>query len=323
MQKIALIDPALYDWQRSSPNTGDQIISRATRRELKRIYNNSCDIVSIPSHSILDKKAYKIIDTSDRVVVGGSNLFWFRLFPRASWPLRLIDTIKLRNVRFMGVGWGSYGISTGVFGRFVSQRIFDPEGYNSLRDRYSLDKAIELGVPNPIFTGCQTCWNFSYNESTFIRTRKKQCIFTLTDYARKPEEDLKVIKILIRFYGIKNLFFWPQGLGDRRYIENFDVISRSKILDGNLESFEKFLKNNDVDYVGTRLHGGIFALEQGKRSIILSVDNRATEMAKDLGLVVVSREKPNSLTDLLEKDTIYNLTIPRENIDIWSKELRQ
>jgi len=45
----------------------------------------------------------------------------------------------------------------------------------------------------------------------------------------------------------------------------------------------------DLDYVGTRLHGGIRCLIAGKRSLILEVDNRAAEIAKETGLPSLPR----------------------------------
>jgi polysaccharide pyruvyl transferase WcaK-like protein len=322
MPKIALIDPGRFDWSRSSPNIGDQIISRASHRELKRIYNDSCELTSIPSHTQLDEKAYKILDKSDKVVVGGSNLFWFRLFPRASWPLRLRDVFKLRNVCFMGVGWGSYKISTGPFGRFVCGSILNPTGHNSFRDKYSCKKALELGVPNPIFTGCHTTWAIGRNATAFTQKKKKQCVFTLTDYAKDPHTDRMFIALLKKMYGQRNLFFWPQGSGDLSYLEQLEIIQPYQVLKGDLPTFENFLRSTDVDYVGTRLHGGIFAMEHNKRSVIVSVDNRAVEMGQDLGLAVVSRDRLDVLAEVLEGDTHYELTIPHANIDLWGSNLK-
>ena len=41
--------------------------------------------------------------------------------------------------------------------------------------------------------------------------------------------------------------------------------------------------------VGTRLHAGIRALQKGNQALILSVDNRATEINKDINIPVISR----------------------------------
>ena len=47
--------------------------------------------------------------------------------------------------------------------------------------------------------------------------------------------------------------------------------------------------DKELDYVGTRLHAGVRAMQKGRRSIILSIDNRAREMGKDYNLNVIER----------------------------------
>ncbi len=61
-------------------------------------------------------------------------------------------------------------------------------------------------------------------------------------------------------------------------------------LEHTFDSLKKFLASGTpVDYIGTRLHGGVFCLLRGKRSLIVEVDNRATEIARDTGLPTVKR----------------------------------
>jgi hypothetical protein len=43
----------------------------------------------------------------------------------------------------------------------------------------------------------------------------------------------------------------------------------------------------DVDFVGARLHGGIRALQRGRRTLTIALDNRAREIAGDTGMPVV------------------------------------
>lgn len=49
-------------------------------------------------------------------------------------------------------------------------------------------------------------------------------------------------------------------------------------LNAQIEKYKEIL-SEDVDYVGTRLHVGIFAMRHGKRSIILRVDERMNAMS--------------------------------------------
>lgn len=56
-----------------------------------------------------------------------------------------------------------------------------------------------------------------------------------------------------------------------------------------MKGFDTVLANEDIDFVGTRLHGGIRALQKKKRSLIIAVDNRAIELGADTGLPVIDR----------------------------------
>ena len=92
----------------------------------------------------------------------------------------------------------------------------------------------------------------------------------------------------------------------------------------NLDCFEKCLEQEKIDYVGSRLHGGIHALNHGKRTIIISVDNRASDMREDLNLPVISiydvKEKLNSMiNDSWETEIKINQSV----IDSWKAEIKR
>ena len=55
-----------------------------------------------------------------------------------------------------------------------------------------------------------------------------------------------------------------------------------------------------MDFVGTRLHGGIRALQKGHRTLIIGIDNRAIEINRDTGLPVLNSEEMNRLPDIIE-----------------------
>jgi polysaccharide pyruvyl transferase WcaK-like protein len=50
-----------------------------------------------------------------------------------------------------------------------------------------------------------------------------------------------------------------------------------------MHALDRFLLDhgNSRLYVGTRLHGGIFSMQHGVSALIIQVDNRAAEIAKD------------------------------------------
>lgn len=52
------------------------------------------------------------------------------------------------------------------------------------------------------------------------------------------------------------------------------VTQNLHLIQPNLRDYTALLASGGIDYVGTRLHGGIHAMNMGCRSLILAVDNR-------------------------------------------------
>ena len=78
----------------------------------------------------------------------------------------------------------------------------------------------------------------------------------------------------------------------------------------------------DIDYLGTRLHAGIRALQNKKRTLILAVDNRAIEISKDTNLPVVPRNDWESITSWIESDYTTQIILPWSNIDKWKSQFQ-
>lgn len=113
-------------------------------------------------------------------------------------------------------------------------------------------------------------------------------VATITDYRRDPERDNEMLAILSRNYD--HIHLWLQGKQDGEYLQTLNVPENLTTIAATLADYEAMLQPGKVDYVGTRLHAGIHALNYGVRSIILAVDNRATEMGQDIHLPVIQRE---------------------------------
>jgi polysaccharide pyruvyl transferase WcaK-like protein len=145
-------------------------------------------------------------------------------------------------------------------------------------------------------------------------------VFTLTDYKPSLENDQKLIKILERNYS--KIFFWPQGSRDLIYIKTIiNSESNIKIIPPTLAAFNELLKkNSSVDFIGTRLHGGIRSLQYGRRSLILSVDNRAKEISKDTNLPVIDRNDHEGIQQWINKKEHTQLNINFNAIGEWRNQ---
>lgn len=320
---IGLIDPAIYPGRKTSPNIGDQIISRAVKREIRELFGNDTEIVSVSSHQYPSLTAMKALQATEHVFVGGSNLLWFRWWRPASWKIGPVGLVYYRNLILLGVGWGAYNISKNTYGRWVCRTILSQTCLHSVRDTFTrsiVDR--DLKVPRVTNTACPTMWRLTNEVTGKIRTSKgTECIFALTDYSKNPRLDGQLIQDLSASYGGR-LLFWPQGEGDLQYCRALGYSGR--VLDRSLDALLSLLSSGTgYDYVGTRLHAGILCLEHGVRSLIISIDNRAREIATDTGLPSVEREDRIGLLHYLEGESKVRIRLPLEEIERWRSQFHE
>ncbi|AVQ17668.1 hypothetical protein [Fusobacterium mortiferum] len=87
-----------------------------------------------------------------------------------------------------------------------------------------------------------------------------------------------------------------------------------------METYEDFLQSNECDFIGTRLHGGIKALQNKKRTIIIGIDNRAIEMS-EIGLPVIKRENiEKDLENMINSNLEIDINLPIESIENWKAQ---
>ena len=321
-KRILLIDPALHDRSGgASPNLGDQIISRAVRREIHDLFGGDLDLSRAPSHAFPGWDIAGKVRDSDCTIVGGSNLLSFHPVRPTSWKIGLPGLAGFRNLVLMGAGWGSYQTRGNNYGRWVARRILSGSALHSLRDQYSTDQArTSLGLHGSINTACPTMWRLSSPHLASIRRSKGAvCLFSLTDYAKDVQQDTALLEMLAKHYAGR-LLLWPQGARDLSYVRSLGF--QGQAIERSLDSLIDTLRTTDgLDYVGTRLHAGILCLEHGVRSMIVSVDNRATEIHRDTGLSVIERSDLAGLAHWLTHDVSCTLGLPYENIDRWKKSV--
>ncbi|WP_257210723.1 polysaccharide pyruvyl transferase family protein [Actinomyces ruminis] len=152
-------------------------------------------------------------------------------------------------------------------------------------------------------TGCPTLWALTPEHCARIpRSKSPAVVFTLTSYQPDRTNDAAMVGILREHY--RRICFWPQGVDDLAYLRSLSDMSGIEIVPPNVDAYSAVLETG-VDYVGNRLHGGIFALQHGCRAIIVSIDYRAREMGKDYSLTLVERpdiaaELPGMIEDSWE-----------------------
>jgi len=291
MEKISVFDTTI-----SSYNLGNDIIMEAVVKYLNELFPFSF-VVRVPYMEITSN-TLKFLRKSDYIFFGGTNSLSSRMESYKQWGVNLFNSLFFKNVILMGLGWWQYQGRVSLYTKYLLNRLLTKEYMLSVRDSYTENKLRSINFKNVINTGCPTLWELTNDHiSSIKKERSEKVIFTLTDYNKDPIRDKKLISILTREYS--SVYFWVQGWGDYEYLKQLTEISKIEILNPNLDSVNNILELQDIDYIGTRLHGGIRALQKGKRTIIIGIDNRSLEMQKDYNLPVIDQNNLVSLNSLI------------------------
>jgi len=314
MKKIILYTPSL-----STLNLGDKIIFKSILEELNPLINGNF-IVKISTHLPLSNMYLRYLKDADIRFVCGSNLLDSKQNARfKQWYVKLSNIKLIGPCILIGVGWRQYEKSANIYTRLLYKYILSQEYYHSVRDSYTLNKLNEIGILNVINTGCPSMWSLTPEHCANIPSSKaNRVICTLTDYNIDMERDKKFLNILLNNY--KEVYFWVQGYNDLSYLKMLSYENRLKIVPPSIKALENLLEEDDIEYVGTRLHAGLMALKKQKRSIIIAVDNRALEKQKDFNIIAIKREMIEDLERLLNSKIKINISIPVNNIKKWKKQ---
>ncbi|KAB1438242.1 polysaccharide pyruvyl transferase family protein [Candidatus Galacturonibacter soehngenii] len=310
-------DVVILNTARNSDNKGDYIIMDYSLQQLNDLGFN-CD-KQISTHEYIASEWDDIEDNDYRIkIICGTNLLYGSMNHERNWKYPS-DLRKIQNCCLLGVGWGTYERKINYYTKVFYKYILSSQYTHSVRDMYTYDKLRKIGINNILYTGCVTMWKLTPEFCKTIRTKKSNVVVTtLTDYNKDVENDRFLIETLIESY--EKVFFWVQGKNDLEYISKLvDVNNLSLVF--SLEEYDSCLKQQEIDYIGTRLHAGIRALNNKCRSLIISIDNRAREISKETNLPIVERDNlKNELLRYIFNDWNTEIRIPQENIRKWKEQ---
>ena len=309
-----LLDPA-YD----GDNVGDQIIMENCLQQLPPEFAND-DIIHIPTHRDLTNREQEDLMLSNIKILCGTNALSGHMRSYGLW--RMNSHIKIyKNTILMGVGFDSNSKTYDLYTKKLFMTILSSKYLHSVRDTFSETMLHNMGIKNVIYTGCPTMWNITPELCSCIpKSKAKYVVCTITDYNINLQKDQTMLDILSDCY--EQVFLWPQGIEDEEYFQKLKMEDNVKILSFGLDSYDKILDFESIDYVGTRLHAGIRALSKGHRTIVVSIDNRAKNIGKDTGLPVIEREDIEVLLEeKINSEFDTNIYIPINNIKRWKKQL--
>jgi polysaccharide pyruvyl transferase WcaK-like protein len=304
--RAALLDPAM-----ESKNIGDMVINDAVRSSLKGTLKIE---TTLPTQRAMTHAELTMARDSDIAIVGGTNLLssnmpWYR-----QWKIGPRSVPALKNkVVLMGVGWWQYQDAPNRYTSWLLGQVLSREAVHSVRDEYTRQKIAKLGF-DVLNTACPTMWNHPFLPGA--TTRPSRCVLTLTDYNRDPVEDQWLLDEVRKRY--TRVSIWPQSVRDARYATQLQ--GDFSVLKPTLNSYNEYLDGQETDYIGTRLHGGIRAMQRGHWGLIVAVDNRAIEIGRDTGLPVLKRGDRRSILQAIDNRVAAKVDVPLANAASWKAQ---
>jgi hypothetical protein len=310
---IALFDPSI-----ASTNLGDQIILDAVHLELTDLLPQE-QIISLPTQEVISRISIQHAMHAKHRLVGGTNLLSARMREYKQWQITLRQSLDLHDVTLMGVGWWQYQGKPDLYTRTILRKVLSRQRLHSVRDQYTLQKLTSIGIDNVLNTGCPTMWRLTPEHCSGIAASKAAAVvLTLTDYHPDPANDIRLIDLLKKHY--TTVYFWPQGRGDMGY---FRSLQRDgvDILRPSLAAFDEVLQSAAaLDFVGTRLHGGVRAMQKLRRALIVTVDNRAKEISADTGLPIAARDDLEAVEHWISHPSATRINMNWAAISKWKSQ---
>lgn len=316
--RLCLFDPGISTHSGApAENLGNLIIQRAVLQEIHALFKG-WEIVPISTFQLPTPELRREMRRADLCIAGGTNLLTSEMDRYRQWVISPKVALGMRRTLLLGVGWWAYQAPPNLFTRIFLRLLLSPRGLHSLRDQYSLGQLAAGGYTNAVNTCCPTLWPLADASPTQTPLRKAQdALLLLTDYAQAPEHDQRLVTLLTSQY--RTVYFWPQGATDLEYVGK--LRANLTLLDRSFDAFTRFTREHpDFDYIGTRLHGGVHCLIHRRRSLILRIDNRAAEIARDTGLRTVAREDTEGIRQWILNPEPFRLQLPTAAIAAWRNQ---
>jgi polysaccharide pyruvyl transferase WcaK-like protein len=303
-------------------NLGDLIIYDSVYRHLRGVYPEAF-VTNYPSHLKRDYAAKLLMGEEDVIFVGGTNLLSSNMDTYNQWKIDPLDKVFLKNkFVLMGVGWWQYQEKPNRYTSDLLKAVLSDTFVHSVRDNYTKNMLNSIGIKNVVNTTCPTLWNVTPESCEKISTTKaRDVVTTLTFYNKDLHADSRLLNILLENY--TNVYVWIQGIEDFGYLESLlPDLSRIILIPPSLEAYDAVLNKGNVEYLGTRLHAGIRAIQSNLRSLIVAVDNRALEIGKDTGLNVIGRDSIELCYDYINNSVEMNIKLPENEINSWKAQFK-
>lgn len=306
--QIAILDPSL-----ATDNLGDEVIYQAVESLLFDLFPNAW-FHRIATHEAMSNRSHKVLREAERIFVAGSNL----LPPDGGqWRITLSDSMFIEGLVVIGAGWQHDTTKLSREASKIIGRSFHRTALHAVRDAPAAENLKAVGL-RAVNATCPTLWRLDAEATARIpATKAPEAVVAVTAYRNQPEADAAFLKLVTERY--RTVWFYPQMADDIAHIERLGF-GHLKRIRASTDAYTRFLAENDVDYIGSRLHGGIRALQTGKRSLILEVDNRARDIAAHTGLPSARLTDLAAIGDWIDRPAPTVLHLPEADIAAWKAQ---
>lgn len=321
MKNILMLDTSI-----GSDNIGDQIIMECVRKELSPVLSKNF-VFNMPTHLVCfnafsvfrNSLAVQRYSNCDYKFAGGSNLLVKDLrthYPQ--WNINKWNSKPLKGVIMVGVGAGS-GDHSDKYTLELYRTLLNKAYYHSVRDARSKEYVEKVLGLKAINTGCVTMWMFTPEFCKTIPVNKApNALITLTGRNQVNPNEQLMIDTVVKNYS--EVYCWLQGEMDYKYFNKFKNIDNIKLIPPDKNAYENILNTVDLDYIGTRLHGGIYAMRHRKRAIIIAIDERAKEINEKNNLNCLLQSEMDKLDGLINSEFETKIVMPFDEINRWKSQ---
>lgn len=324
MKKVMLLNTAI-----GTSNIGDAIIMECVKKELAPILESNF-VFELPTHTVCfnafsvwrNSLTIQNYSSCDYKFAGGSNLFVKDLrthYPQ--WNINKWNSKPLNGVIAVGVGAGA-GDYTNNYTTQLYKKVLNHDYYHSVRDERSQEYVENILGLKAINTGCVTMWMLTPQFCKTIPTKKATtALITITARPQLNPNEQKMIDIVNDNYD--KVYCWIQGDRDLEYLKQFKNIENIKIIPPVKDAYEHVLNTVDLDYIGTRLHGGVYAMRHRKRAIIIAIDERAKEINAKNNLNCLMQNEIDKLEDMINSEFETKVIMPFDEIARWKAQFEE
>jgi hypothetical protein len=275
---------SVFDTRICDNNLGNWVIMEPLTEFIRETFPTAF-LIHLPDLEDLGDISLGHLATNEYASFGGACALSAKMETGRLWGLNEENDRHMKDVVLVGFGSKHYGEFSELSKR-VYRHCLHHNTLNSVRDSYTENKMHDMGFNNVVNTGCTSLWRPD-NQSLdrLPESKAEDVVVTLTCYHRPPLER-RMLHTLSGLY--KNLYFWHQRPEDIDYLQEFDVSATT--MPPSLSYYNSFLKFVvSVNYVGTRLYGGIRSLQKEKQTLIIGMDCRVLEIDSDFQSPVLER----------------------------------